>query len=251
MSILTQFIFRLSFGLAVAMALTPWRQVTSGYYRVHLYVLLGLNVLAALVAVSAPAEFSLAPPLVAALLSYAGAVAWLYEKPRPGTIILWLVALATISGALLAMSRHSGMPAAAKLLFWLDPVTGGLVLGVTIAAMFLGHWYLNTPTMQLAPLRRLVLLMTAAIMLRAAVCGTGLAMHVAETGVPDTAQLVFLSLRWLAGLVGALVVARMSWQILRIPNTQAATGVLYVGVIVTFVGELTSMLLSHESAYPL
>ena len=37
--------------------------------------------------------------------------------------------------------------------------TGGLVLGVTLAAMFLGHWYLNTPTMQLVPLKKLVVLM--------------------------------------------------------------------------------------------
>ena len=36
----------------------------------------------------------------------------------------------------------------------------------------------------------------------------------------------------------------MSWQTLKIPNTQSATGILYVAVITTFLGELTSLLLS-------
>ena len=45
--------------------------------------------------------------------------------------------------------------------------------------------------------------------------------------------------------------AGLTWQTLKIPNTQSATGILYVGVIVTFVGELTSQLLSRESLFPL
>ena len=36
----------------------------------------------------------------------------------------------------------------------------------------------------------------------------------------------------------------MSWQTLKIPNTQSATGILYVAVITTFLGELTAQLLS-------
>ena len=51
MSILLQFIYRLSFGLALAMGLTSGRLVPSGYFRVHLYVLLGMNALAAIVTV--------------------------------------------------------------------------------------------------------------------------------------------------------------------------------------------------------
>ena len=58
----------------------------------------------------------------------------------------------------------------------LDPISGGLLLGSTMAAMFLGHWYLNTPTMELAPLRRLVKLMAGSLALRIAVAGLGLTM---------------------------------------------------------------------------
>ena len=41
--ILVQFLFRLAFGLAAAMALTSPRWVTPGFYRVHLWVGLGIN----------------------------------------------------------------------------------------------------------------------------------------------------------------------------------------------------------------
>jgi hypothetical protein len=45
--------------------------------------------------------------------------------------------------------------------------------------------------------------------------------------------------------------AWMAWQTLKIPNTQSATGILYVAVIGTFVGETTALLLSAESLFPL
>ena len=251
MPVLVQFIFRLSFGLALAMACTPSRLVTSGYFRVHLYVLLGLNTLAAAVAVGAPEDFQWWPPLAAAVLSYVGSVFWLYEKPAQGKAMLLLIAGVAAYGAISNVERTFNGPLGSQLLGWLDPISGGLVLGTTIAAMFLGHWYLNTPTMQLEPLKRLVLLMTVAVILRAIVCGIGAGLELSESGIPERSQLAFIALRWLSGIVGTLILARMTWQTLKIPNTQSATGILYVAVIATFLGELTSQLLTRESSFPL
>ena len=39
----------------------------------------------------------------------------------------------------------------------------------------------------------------------------------------------------------------MAWKTLKVPNTQAATGILYVAVIVTFLGELTSLLMAAQA----
>jgi hypothetical protein len=36
-----------------------------------------------------------------------------------------------------------------------------------------------------------------------------------------------------------------------VPNTQSATGILYAGVILVFLGELMSQLLSMDSTFPL
>jgi len=250
--VLVQFIFRLSFGMALAMACTRSRLVTSGYFRVHLYVLLGLNTLAALIALGAPDDFELWPPLAAAGLSYIGSVFWLYEKPTPGKAALLLVSGVAACGALLADEGiQTTALSGSQFLRWLDPITSGLVLGTTIAAMFLGHWYLNTPTMQLEPLKRLVVLMGLAVMLRCLVSGAGTVLEVSASGIPEHSQLAFIALRWLSGIVGTLILARMTWQTLKIPNTQSATGILYVAVIATFLGELTSQLLSRESTFPL
>jgi hypothetical protein len=249
-SLLVQFIFRMSFGLALGMAVTPARQVTSGYYRNHLYVLMGLNVLATLAAAGTSERLALLVPLTAAILSYLGAVLWLYEKPVPGIAVLWAVAATTLAGAWWASSIPATTNLPTKILDWLAPPTSGLVLGVTIAAMFLGHWYLNTPTMALGPLERLIKLMGAAIVLRALVCAAGLALEIQISGWPGMEQTLFLTLRWLSGLVGALLLTIMAWKTLRIPNTQSATGILYVAVIATFLGELTSLLLSSQLANP-
>ena len=129
--------------------------------------------------------------------------------------------------------------------------SGGAVLGTTMAAMLLGHWYLNAPGMPLAPLWRLIGLLAAAIALRSVVCACGLGLEVAEEGWPAGTELMFLVLRWLGGLFGTTLLAVMAWQTLKIPNTQSATGILYVAVITTFLGELVAGLLSASSGYPL
>jgi hypothetical protein len=249
-ALLAEFIFRLSFGLALAMAFVPPRQVTSGYYRNHLYVLLGLNVLVTLVALAAPQQFALWPPFSGAIASYLGAAIWLYEKPRAGRAALVIVALLAVAGAFLA-PRPEGASSLARVLYYCDIVTGGLVLGTTMAAMLLGHWYLNTPTMALAPLRRLLLLMGGAIVARALVCGLSLALELQTSGGLSQQTMLFLLLRWLSGIVGAGGLTVMAWKTLQIPNTQSATGILYVAVIVTFIGELVSLLLSSSTSFPL
>lgn len=250
MDVLTQFLFRLAFGLALAMALTPTAWVSAGYYRVNAFVLLGLNVLAAAVAGSDPERFSLGWPVLAAMLSYAAAVAFLYQRSREGAMLLWLIAAVTLVGAWSATAVQGDASLLATALTWLAPPSGGMVLGSTMAAMLLGHWYLNSPTMKLDPLRRLILLMAVCLAVRMVVSGAGLAGELAA-GWPATDRLLFIALRWLAGLAGALAAAWMAWETLKIPNTQSATGILYVGVITTFLGELTAQLLSAQSLYPL
>lgn len=250
MALLFQFVLRLAFGLALSMAILPPSKITSGFFRNHLYVTLGLCVLAALVALSAPEHFHYGLPLAGAILSYAGSVMWLYEKRTAGRVVLLLVAAATLAGATFGGPASLGPAGAATILRLFDPLAGGLVLGTTIAAMFLGHWYLNTPTMQLGPLRRLLIAMVFAVTLRAALCGAGLALEASVSAI-QSSQWWFLALRWSSGIAIPLVLIWMTWKTLQIPNTQSATGILYVAVITTFTGELAAQLLSAHSAYPL
>jgi len=282
MEILAQFLLRLSFGLALGMAITSPQKVSSGFFRNHLYVTLGLATLAALVTYSAARDafwFAAA----AALASYVGSVCWLYEKKRAGVIALFIVAMMSLEGTLElrdnfatsdeAFDRYfpaipSDLPPAqladeyskaAWRIWGLAPgflkaasnVSSGLLLGTTIAAMFLGHWYLNSPTMELAPLRRLLMAMGASVILQAILSAVGLACELNFASHVSAQWLLFVLLRWSFGLIGVAALGWMAWQTLKIPNTQSATGILYVAVIAVFVGELTAALLSAESAFPL
>jgi len=258
--ILVEFLFRLTFGVAAAMILTSSRLVTSGFFRVHLWVLLGVQTLAALALYSVPptasaghgvssGQFWLA--VAAATCSYVGAVIWMYEWPAAGKIAIGLVAGCALMGCWLPAILGTERLMAYQLA---DKATGGLVLGLVTTAMLLGHWYLNTPTMKLEPLKRLIVLLVAAVAVRALVSGSGAA---AEAGRllalahgPTTSWYLFVTLRWLTGLISVAVLAGLTWQTLKIPNTQSATGILYAGVIVAFIGELTSQLLSAEAVYP-
>src|SRR4051812_28435795 len=106
------------------MTLTSPRQVTSGYYRNHLYVLLGLAALATMAASSAPERLSLAPALLAAVLSYLGSVVWLYDKHRWGVAILALLSAVNLWGAWAATSWTQAVTLPQRMIATLDPLSG-------------------------------------------------------------------------------------------------------------------------------
>ncbi|HTQ39543.1 MAG TPA: hypothetical protein VMJ32_10970 [Pirellulales bacterium] len=263
MFILSQFVLRLSLGLAFAMAITSPKKVTSGFFRNHAYVLLGLNVIATLAAVSSHGELVWWMPLAAAVFSYACATSWLYERPKTGLRILWMIFALSLANAITSQTVPMGTgdatalvidnsPPFGMLCLWTSNVfTAGILLGGTLAAMFLGHWYLNSPTMEISPLNRLLKLMATATVARGAVCLMAFLLMHLQGGELSTVQSWLLVLRWTAGIFGTAMLTWMAWQTLKIPNTQSATGILYVAVLATFLGELTSLLLSSSSGYPL
>lgn len=289
MNLLIQFLLRLSFGLAAGMAITSSKKVTSGYFRNHLYVTLGLTTLAAMVSYYVARDV-LWYAVGAAAASYVGSVFWLYEKAAAGRVFLILVTLTAAGGALVQelslyeerskdnnlLLRYIVLPepgtvtsngtseliteSEQRIKSMLEPaanltagsvISSGLLLGMTMAAMLLGHWYLNTPTMELVPLRRLIIAMGVAVALQAIVSILGLWGELTYANEITTQWWLFLLLRWLFGIVGVAILAWMAWETLKIPNTQSATGILYVAVIGTFVGETMALLLSRESLFPL
>ena len=104
--------------------------------------------------------------------------------------------------------------------------------------MLLGHWYLNSPTMQLAPLRRLVLFVAGALVLRAGweVVGGLAPGHESRSA----GRLVGAAMD--RGHLRHRLAERDDLADLAIPNTQSATGILYVAVVVVFLGESIALL---------
>jgi hypothetical protein len=258
--LLIQFMFRVTFGVALAMGVTPSRYVTSGFYRVHLWVLMGVNTFSGLaiftrqeLVAQGPFSWQLLFGITVglAVLCYIGSVLWLYEKAEAGGLVLFVVAVTALVGAGMVTPWSESTSSTGIILAFLDLTSSGILLGVTLSAMFLGHWYLNTPTMELLPLKRLVIFMVIAILVRTVVSATGLVLQASSPTPLETVFWIFVSFRWLSGLLGTFMLALMSWYTLKVPNTQSATGILYAGVILTFLGELTSQLLSVDTLYPI
>lgn len=266
---LLQFLLRLSFGLALGMALTSPRHVASGYFRNTLYVILGLSAFGTLICLTDHLKLATWITGSVVVTSYIGSVFWLYEKQRIGRIALVVVALAALAAAWAATPEHLFSPRSSPhpseetkintaktnyaniCLRYADAPAGGAVLGFTMAAMLLGHWYLNSPTMQIAPLDRLLGWVAGALIVRALLALLGVALEPGLIENFDGLQWAFLAIRWLSGILGPLLLTWMAWRTLKIPNTQSATGILYVAVITTFTGELSAQLLSAQTIYPL
>ena len=245
MRLLVDFLCRFGWGLSVALVLTPSSLVPAGFFRVNMLVVLGLATFAALLCGQPLPAHTWLLPAAAAVTAWMASIVWFAERKRPGLVLCVITAL------LLAATTAVVQVAADGTLTGGWPHVGvallsGLVTGLTVHAMLLGHWYLNAPGMRVDVLRRMIDIALAAwavqlVVATAAALPAG-ALAAGTTGGPTTMALV--SLRWLAGLAGLPVLLWLSRKTLEIPNTQSATGILYVACLAAILGELTAQLLS-------
>lgn len=131
--------------------------------------------------------------------------------------------------------------------------TSAALLGFSMTAMLVGHSYLISPGLTIKPLMRQLAALGIALVLRVGVAGTALWFWTADhdlTNLNDETVL-WLPVRWLIGLGGPLVFGWMAYRTAKIRSTQSATGILYVVVILVFLGELTSLLLLRSTGLPL
>lgn len=251
---ITQFSLRLICGMSLMWCCMPRAQVTSGFFRIQMLVTLGLGVLTALTAGSFttdnPESALVSADLVGILggllagTSFLGSVMWTLERRRAGSVLAFVVAGLSGITLLLSVAQIGVWQTPAGWLLWMSELSTAALLGGSVTGMLLGHWYLTAPTMSIAPLGRLTLFFGVAVVVRLLL--SSLSLYLEWDEFAGTTQWVWLSLRWLAGIVGPLAVFVMTWQILKYRNTQAATGVLFVGVILTFIGEMTASLLYQE-----
>src|SRR5687767_12611280 len=122
------------------MGMTPSKSVSSGFYRVHLWVLMGLNTLASLCVYtqreSLHSQFDnvnwvLGLAIGLAIVSYLGAVLWLYEQKAAGTVTLFLIMLGGMLAAAFATPWHEVTAITGVVLEFLDLGSSGLLLGTT------------------------------------------------------------------------------------------------------------------------
>ena len=195
--------------------------------------------------VEAGSTEALRRPLVLAFA--AGSVAYLVASiarwPRAGVAIgSAMVGLA----ALVVLAVGGGTRSAP--LFAGQVVIAALALGAVNAAMLLGHWYLVTPRLSPAPLRRMMWLLFGSLVLQ------GLAFAAALVVVGTDALAGGLGwLTWLRLAVGVLlpiVVTVLALKASHAPSLQASTGLLYIGLALVMAGSIAGASISYLTGVP-
>lgn len=241
---LSVFTLRLAAGMSACLLLLAPSQINPRYFRTHFLTAFALAGVAWLFAPADVFNWTLRLLVLAAMVvGFLGSVSFSLEN-APGARFLIVLETVLLSAALGTLDLAlAPTPVGAWVL--VGDTTSALYLGAGMSAMLMGHLYLIAPTMSLTPLFRLLGAAGAALLLRMVVDGVALASwtetHSFSKVGNDT--LLWLPVRWLVGFVAPLILGWMAWQSARIRSTQSATGILYVVVIMCFLGELTSLLL--------
>jgi hypothetical protein len=249
--VVASFCLRLAAGLILMLPILSPAPIPPRFYRVHFLTALGLLAVAGVfIAEQATLVFWLIFAAAVAVC-VVGSIVWhLNEAPGGRWTIcaspLALTACLVYGGILLRVDANGPLRIA-------DDLLAALVVGSATTAMLMGHSYLISPTMTIAPLMRLLAAVGVSVILRIGLACVGLWEWTSSqsSGTLEGELLLWLPVRWGLGLIAPLVLGWMAWETARIRSTQSATGILYVVVIVCFLGELTSQLLAEKTGFVL
>ncbi len=177
----------------------------------------------------------------------AGSLAYLIASvarwPRSGlaiaTGIIGLVALVVLAAA-------GGSESAP--LFAGQLILAALALGAVNAAMLLGHWYLVTPKLSPAPLRRMMWLLIGALVLQGIAFVAALVL--VGTDPIDGGMGWITWLRLAVGIVLPIGVTVLAMLASRAASLQASTGLLYIGLALIMAGSIAGASLTYLTGVP-
>lgn len=258
-------LFQLAFGLVAFNLVTPSKDLSGGFFALHGVLALPAAVLAAL----ASGRYGLllregagpSPVLLMVVFCVSLGVHTLVARARRLGLARLALTPALLAGGWLLVSRAGVAPLAGRGLGpgWTAAglLLGGLLFGGVVWAMNVGHWYLVSKTLPFQLLVGASSAFGALVVARAVLAGValwGLAPHFAA---PEIASLVdpfrdafFFWSRVLWGIVAPIVLTPFVVRTARMRSNQAATGLLYVGLVFVMVGELLATYLTLRSGLP-
>jgi hypothetical protein len=240
---LSVFLLRVSAGMVACLLLLSPAAVNPRYFRTHFLTVLALAGLAWIFVPPDVVNWTIRSLLLAAMVvAFFGSISFSLER-APGGRLLAVLETGLLAAALVVVDLAAASPRGPILL--VGDATSALFLGAALSAMLMGHMYLIAPTMSLTPLFRLLAVAALACLGRMIADSAALWFWTESPllGKVGIDMILWLTVRWLVGFVGPLVLGVMAWQSARIRSTQSATGILYVVVILCFLGELNSLLL--------
>lgn len=188
-------------------------------------------------AVRAPLVYAFAIGTVAYL------VASIVRLPRAGIAVA-----AGLTGltALVTLAIAGGSDAAG--LFAGQLLLAALALGAVNAAMLLGHWYLVTPKLSPTPLRRMMWLLMAVLVLQG--IAFGVALLVVGTAPLEGGLAWLTGLRLAVGILLPIGITVLAIAASRAPSLQASTGLLYIGLALVMAGSIAGASITYLTGVP-
>jgi hypothetical protein len=181
------------------------------------------------------------------LIFAAGSLVYLVASirtwPRSGLAVgTGLVGLAAM--VVLAAAGGSVSPA----LFAGQLVLAALALGAVNAAMLLGHWYLVTPKLSPAPLRRMMWLLIATLALQAVAFCIAILSDGADALEGGLGILTWLRLG--VGIVLPIAATVLAIVASSASSLQASTGLLYIGLALIMAGSIAGASITYLTGVP-
>lgn len=270
MGVFLLFLLSVSLGSLTTLYWIPEEDLGRGYFQMNALVVLGLLGLALALILLHPFQpfgdhtgagsAALGSALLGAFLYYAAI--W-RERWSLGRWPLTLSALGCVAALLLA-GPHIVPPLTPlpyrNLLLISSLTASSLLLGWSLITMLLGHWYLVAPKLTFRHLTVFtwVLMGTVILRLLSVLASVAVASGVDELVEPHPLRVlasfegqgVFFWFRLLWGLAIVLPLTAMALHCARQRSNQSATGILYVVVVGTFIGEITAYYLSVTTGVP-
>ena len=246
---LAVFCLRLACGLTGALIICPARDVNPRFFRAQYRIALGLTGVVTISLWEGAAPWFKVLLAAAIGVLFCGALIWSLDK-APGNGFILVAALLCLV-IMLAEANRMLWPATPVWPALATEYASAALLGAATTAMLMGHSYLNAPTMSIRPLQNLLSVFFVTLIVRAVVAGFGMVWWTRSHSIVNLEDetVLWLVPRWLVGFGMPMMLGAMACQAAGIRSTQSATGILYVVVVLTFLGELLSLVLLQQSGF--
>jgi len=261
-------------GGMLALSVPPFAEIERGFYKSSAGIFIGSGLLALLGRLvlilwppqgARPLDGLQVLELLLFVVSLAAAVLYLwslwgddFRRRARAFVSAWMMGVASLAIAAQSYRLDSGL-GLEMLLFPLLFLLAALVLGAVCTGMLLGHWYLIDTGLSMEPFHRIFRFFARALAWQgAALIGSVVLMLIlgkAETFVAiqqlwsEHASLVLT--RVLISPLATAALAWMIWKTLQIPQTMAATGLLYIAILSVLVGEILGRFILFRTSLPL
>ena len=225
---------------------TPLHEIKNGFYRFALglsTILWGMACV--LLYFNLPSEDIIGPfsPALFSLLLIGGFTAYIWKKSE-----ISLVLISIISGILALVSYFIHQ----NILVNVEYLNPALFIGVfslsnVLFAMILGHWFLNVPNLKITRLQKTVSILGFSLLIRIvwdfhSIYGKNDLIREGSliSGYDFLISIdgIFLWIALFFGLITPLILNFMTARTLKMFSTQAATGLLYINLVLILMSEM-------------